>query len=736
MGTPLVLFTTDRSGWCFENISHAVSLQLSEFYQFKTMPCSRVAKEECDVLVSLWWGRALLVKSNTRCKAMVTCLYDHLSWCVNEQAVANFRLVLKHTAMLAVCNELIEREVRKRIPAKELPPIVLLEDGVDTELFRAVPMPPKFACGWTGRSSHITPGGPQDHKGLTMTRQACARAGVWLRVLDASNGMAWPLKRMPVFYQDVSVQVVASAFEGTPNPLLEAMAMGRPAISTRVGLAPKLIEHGVNGLLIERDEDALVQALQFMATREPAELAKMGRRARSAAEKYSWKVKARAWKECLDLAQHGHEAVRAREQVAVQVPTSILPRTAEMPPEAASEPLAHPEEARLTLPTEPPCPPPPAHPSMPAPPPAPQVIGDLPDINFGRGPGKVEVSELCGRPMDAPACQALLEEVDPGTPGRPTILLCSVYRFTARTLPVLRPLMKHYRFVMVQGDDKPTPRGVLVWSHYPFVDGERAVRIKKAQQIPFVQTCRGQFTHLGGKRTVQAVSVLKQASAIVTLTRNLQRHLVGLHPHLAGATSVIPNGSPKVEDGGFVPELPFPRPVLLTLSNFKFPGKRAGVDALIGEFNRVKDFGGTFLIAAQKGVYALPEGKLGRSVYYLGFIANKIGLIRASDIFLYNSYLDGQPTALIEAMAWGKPVVVGHAHDSGAAEFVRDGETGLIREDAETLVQEAIRLSQEPEEAARLGAAAAREMREVLTWPAVAEQYHQLFERLLDKERA
>ena len=62
--------------------------------------------------------------------------------------------------------------------------------------------------------------------------------------------------------------VLSSDYEGIPNSLLEAMAMGMPVISTDcpIGGASMLIEHGVNGLLIPvGDSEKLHSAMHYFA---------------------------------------------------------------------------------------------------------------------------------------------------------------------------------------------------------------------------------------------------------------------------------------------------------------------------------------------------------------------------------------------------------------------------------------------------------------------------------------
>src|SRR5207245_2997636 len=62
------------------------------------------------------------------------------------------------------------------------------------------------------------------------------------------------------------VAVLPSLFEGMPNVVLEAMAMGCPVIATAVGGSRELVRHGETGLLVPPgDATALASALVDMA---------------------------------------------------------------------------------------------------------------------------------------------------------------------------------------------------------------------------------------------------------------------------------------------------------------------------------------------------------------------------------------------------------------------------------------------------------------------------------------
>ena len=73
--------------------------------------------------------------------------------------------------------------------------------------------------------------------------------------------------------------------EGLPMALLEGMAAGLPAIATRVGSIPALVDDGVEGFLVSAgDVDALAERICRLA-RDPSLRRRMGQNARQRVER-------------------------------------------------------------------------------------------------------------------------------------------------------------------------------------------------------------------------------------------------------------------------------------------------------------------------------------------------------------------------------------------------------------------------------------------------------------------
>ena len=68
------------------------------------------------------------------------------------------------------------------------------------------------------------------------------------------------MKDKTAFWRDVDIYVQPSQYEGAPMALMEALWIGKPAVGTRVSGIPEMIDHEVNGLLVEASQPAALAA--------------------------------------------------------------------------------------------------------------------------------------------------------------------------------------------------------------------------------------------------------------------------------------------------------------------------------------------------------------------------------------------------------------------------------------------------------------------------------------------
>ena len=96
------------------------------------------------------------------------------------------------------------------------------------------------------------------------------------------------------WYQAMDVFALSSLREGTPNVVLEAMALEVPLVATRIAGVPTLIEDGVNGLLVEPDDvSGLTHALGELLSDDSLRQRLAGAGRRTVETKYSFALRMR-----------------------------------------------------------------------------------------------------------------------------------------------------------------------------------------------------------------------------------------------------------------------------------------------------------------------------------------------------------------------------------------------------------------------------------------------------------
>ncbi|MFQ9922750.1 MAG: glycosyltransferase family 4 protein [Beduini sp.] len=131
--------------------------------------------------------------------------------------------------------------------------------------------------------------GPQENLLHSMIHQLNLESEVILK--GFSNNVHEEIKTMDFF-------VMSSDYEGMPNALMEAMAMGLPCISTDCpsGGPRALIENGVNGLLFPvQDKQELVKQMSLLARDKKLRMS-IAENAKKIADNYSVSTIIEKWK--------------------------------------------------------------------------------------------------------------------------------------------------------------------------------------------------------------------------------------------------------------------------------------------------------------------------------------------------------------------------------------------------------------------------------------------------------
>jgi glycosyltransferase involved in cell wall biosynthesis len=90
---------------------------------------------------------------------------------------------------------------------------------------------------------------------------------------------------IPILLATFDVFVLSSMWEGFPVSALEAMAAGKPVVSTNVGGVSEVVDHGINGLLVPPHQPRELANALIKLLKDPKRAKEMGERGRNKIEK-------------------------------------------------------------------------------------------------------------------------------------------------------------------------------------------------------------------------------------------------------------------------------------------------------------------------------------------------------------------------------------------------------------------------------------------------------------------
>jgi len=324
---PRVALVVDIEHWAFYNIATQVERHLGSQFDFDIIPAAEIGNDlrlmlmmkDYDLTHFFWRGAIHVLKSSylkkqiqsigfspdeiyKRCildRPVTTSVYDHLF--LGDDEIKSHAHIFQDVLGYTVSSERLRR-IYASISDYPAPSLVIT-DGVDLDrfyptknkAFHADPAQP-LVVGWAGNSAWSAK--IEDFKGFqTLLRPALeelSAEGIPVKGYFADRQIRMiPHHEMPDYYSKIDVFVCSSKIEGTPNPVLEAMACGVPIISTDVGIVPEAFGPKQQEFILrERSKDCLKDAIRHLH-RNRSLLQHLSEENLSSIQSWAWPVKAR-----------------------------------------------------------------------------------------------------------------------------------------------------------------------------------------------------------------------------------------------------------------------------------------------------------------------------------------------------------------------------------------------------------------------------------------------------------
>ncbi|MHA1401158.1 MAG: glycosyltransferase [Candidatus Heimdallarchaeaceae archaeon] len=238
-----ICFVADEKGWAFDKITRGyvdnlktLGVEAKQYYR-NTIPL--IIREE--YIYVCWWPDTNIVKNKICNEQKILCkISDMVTW--NSNAPKDWQKKFLEIVPYVFKFVSASQEIDTTLKSMGIQNSIIVGDGVNTDTFREknYVLNKKPRLGWCGNPRALEWMGFRDIKGLTILKE--------LKKLDEINFIMAtnkPAFEMPEWYKNIDIYVCSSRFEGTPLPILEAMAVGNIIISTSVGIVKEINSPGL-----------------------------------------------------------------------------------------------------------------------------------------------------------------------------------------------------------------------------------------------------------------------------------------------------------------------------------------------------------------------------------------------------------------------------------------------------------------------------------------------------------
>lgn len=317
----------DTDNWAFGNISRQLKRYLSDRFEFMVIPMDIIDNidqvflmaRDCEIVHFFWREHLTLIGTPyfrsyvetlglnyaefeqrfIKSKRITTSVYDHLLLDeieTKKRSILYTNLIDAYTVGSQKLNAIYSNI--QGYPK----PTMSTEDGVDLTMFgprnieRFQEMEHRsLVVGWVGNSKWASE--LEDFKGvhsiLKPALHQLQAEGLKITPFFADRQERFiPHHLMPDYYSKIDLLVCTSKIEGTPNPVLEAMACGVPVISTDVGIVPQTFGPLQQEFILKERSVECLKATLRTVLRDRLILKKLSEENLESIRGWDWSIKA------------------------------------------------------------------------------------------------------------------------------------------------------------------------------------------------------------------------------------------------------------------------------------------------------------------------------------------------------------------------------------------------------------------------------------------------------------